>query len=125
MVLKIHQQAIFSPDHNFYVSRQKLFISAEISWKYLRKYIYSSFRKFNKVREKDNRVIFFTQAKKIIMSRGRSRTAATSKIERFVIIVNGLQPLTIITKRSILDAAAALDPRLTSALRRSSKTAFF
>ena len=33
-------------------------------------------------------------------------------MERFVIIVNGFQPLTIITKRSILDAAAALDPPL-------------
>ena len=37
---------------------------------------------------------------------------ATSKMERFVIIVNGFQPLTIITKRSILDVAAALDPPL-------------
>ena len=44
--------------------------------------------------------------------RGRSRAAATSKMEYFVIIVNGFQPLTIITKRSILDAAAALDPPL-------------
>ena len=42
-------------------------------------------------------------------SRGGSRAAATSKMERFVIIVNGFQPLTIITKRSILDIAAALD----------------
>ena len=42
--------------------------------------------------------------------RGGSRTAATSKIERFVIIVNSFYPLTIITKRSILDAAAVLDP---------------
>ena len=33
-------------------------------------------------------------------------------MERFVIIVNGLQPLTIITKLSILDVAAALDPPL-------------
>ena len=46
------------------------------------------------------------------MIRGRSRAAATSKMERFVIIVNGFQPLTIITKRSILDVAAALDPPL-------------
>ena len=38
-------------------------------------------------------------------------TAATSKMERFVIIVNGLQPLTIITKRSILDVSV-LDPPL-------------
>ena len=39
-------------------------------------------------------------------------TAATFKMERFVIIVNGFQPLTIITKRSILDVAAVLDPSL-------------
>ena len=39
-------------------------------------------------------------------------TAATSKMERFVITANGLQPLTIITKRSILDVAAVLDPPL-------------
>ena len=44
--------------------------------------------------------------------RGGSRAAATSKMERFVIIVNGFQPLTIITKRSILDVAAVLDPLL-------------
>ena len=35
--------------------------------------------------------------------RGGSRTAATSKMEHFV---------TIVTKRSILDVAAALDPPL-------------
>ena len=44
--------------------------------------------------------------------RGGSRTAVTSKMERFVIIVNGFQPLAIITKRSILDVAAVLDPPL-------------
>ena len=44
--------------------------------------------------------------------RGGSWAAATSKMERFVIIVNGWKPLTIIPKRSILDAAAALDPPL-------------
>ena len=43
---------------------------------------------------------------------GRSGAVATSKMERFVIIVNVFQPLTIITKRSILDVAAALDPPL-------------
>ena len=48
-------------------------------------------------------------------SRGGSRTAATSKMEHFVIINNGWQPLTIITKSSILDVAAVLDPPLTSA----------
>ena len=44
--------------------------------------------------------------------RGGSRAAATSKMEHFAIIVNGIQPLTIITKRSILDVAVALDPPL-------------
>ena len=44
--------------------------------------------------------------------RGGSRTTATSKMERFVIIVNGFQPLTIITKRSLLDVPAVLDPSL-------------
>ena len=39
-----------------------------------------------------------------------SGTAATSKTERFVIIVNGWKPFTIMTKRSILDVAATLDP---------------
>ena len=34
-------------------------------------------------------------------------------MERFVIIVNGFQPLTIITKRSILVVAAVLDSPLT------------
>ena len=42
--------------------------------------------------------------------RGRSRTAAKTKMEPFVIIVNGWKPLTIITKRCILDVAAALYP---------------
>ena len=46
------------------------------------------------------------------IGRGGSRAAATSKIERFMIIVNGIQTLTIITKHSISDAAAALDPPL-------------
>ena len=45
--------------------------------------------------------------------KGGSRATATSKMERFVIKVNFItkrfQPLTIITKRSILDVAAALD----------------
>ena len=33
-------------------------------------------------------------------------------MERFVITVNGWKPLTIITKRSILDVAAIQDPPL-------------
>ena len=41
-----------------------------------------------------------------------SRTAVTSKMERIVIIVNGFQSLTIITKRSILEVATVLDPPL-------------
>ena len=48
--------------------------------------------------------------------RSGSRTAATSKTECFVIIVNGFQPLTIITKHSILDVAAALDPPMDLAM---------
>ena len=40
---------------------------------------------------------------------GGSRTAATSKLECFVIIVNDWKPLTITTKSSIMDVAAVLD----------------
>ena len=47
-----------------------------------------------------------------ISNRGESRGAGTSKMERFMIMVNGFQPLTIITKRSILDVAVALDASL-------------
>ena len=46
------------------------------------------------------------------VTRCGSRAAATSMMERFVIIVNGFQPLTIITKCSILDVVAVLDPPL-------------
>ena len=52
--------------------------------------------------------------------RGGCRTAATSKMEGLVIIVNDFQPLTIITKRSILDVAAALDPLLLLLLQLAS-----
>ena len=52
-------------------------------------------------------------AKRILLAnRGGSRTAATSKMELFVITVIGWKPLTIITKSSILDVAAVLDPPL-------------
>ena len=57
--------------------------------------------------------------------RGGSSAAATSKMERFVIIINGLQPLTIITKHSILNVAAALDPPLTSSPKKHFKTTSF
>ena len=50
------------------------------------------------------------------ITRGGSRTAATSKMEHFVIIVKGFQLLTIIPKRSILDVAAILDPPLVTAI---------
>ena len=50
----------------------------------------------------------------VTFHRGGSRTAATSKMEHFVIIVNGWKPLTIVTKRSIPDVAAVLDPPLLS-----------
>ena len=38
-----------------------------------------------------------------MLYRGGSRTAATSKMEDFLIIVNGLKSLTIVTKGFILD----------------------
>ena len=44
--------------------------------------------------------------------KGGFRAPATSKMECFVIIDDGWKPLTSITKRSILDAAAVLDPSL-------------
>ena len=54
------------------------------------------------------KTLFFStiSASSIRVSRGGSRTAATYKM--------GFQPLTIITKRSILDDAAVLDPPLVS-----------
>ena len=45
-------------------------------------------------------------------TRGGSRIAATSKMEHFVIIVNGWKQLTNITKSFILDVEAVLDPLL-------------
>ena len=48
----------------------------------------------------------------ILINRGGFRAAETSKMECFVIIVSGWKPLIIITKNSILDVAAALDPPL-------------
>ena len=58
--------------------------------------------------------LMLSNTKKIIKTcgstRGRSRAVTISKMERFVIIVNGWKPLTIIIKRYILDVAASLDP---------------
>ena len=48
----------------------------------------------------------------VLLTKGGSRVAAISKMECFVIIVNSFLPFTIITKRSILDVGAALDPPL-------------
>ena len=47
-----------------------------------------------------------------IVGQGGPKEAATSKMELFVITVNGYRPLTIITKDSILDVAGVLDPPL-------------
>ena len=62
----------------------------------------------------------------MMLFRGGSRAAATSKMEHFVIIVNGFQPLTIIIKRSILHVAAAQDPPLhPEAIRSCDSYEFF
>ena len=51
--------------------------------------------------------------------KGGSRATTTSKMERFVIIVNDWKPLNIITMHSILDVAAALDsPQMSHLLSR-------
>ena len=50
-----------------------------------------------------------------------SKTAATSKMEHFVIIVKGWKPLTIITKSSILDVSAVLDPPLKAVITHEIK----
>ena len=60
-----------------------------------------------------------------ITHRDGSRTAATSKVELFVIIVNAFQPLTIITKGSTLDVAAALDPPLIQEIMGQRKPMFW
>ena len=51
-------------------------------------------------------------SKKKVKFRDGSRTAATCNMECFVITVNDRKPLTVITKPSILDVAAVLDPLL-------------
>ena len=51
------------------------------------------------------------------VDRGGSRTAATSKVKHFVIIVSDFQPLTIITKCSILDVAVVLGLPLVELLK--------
>ena len=56
-----------------------------------------------------NKIKYFLHYNSI---RGGSRTTATSKVELFVIIVNGWKPLIIIPKSSTLDVAAVLNPPL-------------
>ena len=53
-------------------------------------------------------------------TRGGSRTTTTSKMELFVTIVNGFQPLTVTIKCSILDVAAVLDPPLKTRISEKS-----
>ena len=57
-------------------------------------------------------------------TRGGSRYVATSKMEHFAIIVNGWKPLRIITKSSILDVTAGLDPPLIKLYLASIKSFF-
>ena len=57
--------------------------------------------------------------------RGGSRAAATSKMECFVITVSVFQSLTIITKPSILDVAAALDTSPILAIYKIKNSDFF
>ena len=57
-------------------------------------------------------LLIFSEVLFNFIHRGGSRTAATSEMERFVVIANGWKPLTIITKRTILDVAAVIDPPL-------------
>ena len=67
-------------------------------------------------KETCNKLLALEQARGAI-SRGGYKPAATSKIELYVIIVNGFQPLTIITKWFILNIAAVLDPPLIRATK--------
>ena len=55
------------------------------------------------------------------VGRGGSRAAGISKMDRFEIIVDDFQPSTIITKCSILNVAAALDPPLVGVQRLHQK----
>ena len=72
------------------------------------------------------------QNKKIIkyknsfnINRGGSTDAATFKMESFLITVNGWKALTIITKHSILNDAAALDPPLINIEKKTQHQWFY
>ena len=56
-----------------------------------------------------------------LVDKSGSRTAATSKMEHFKIIINGFQPLNIIIKLSILDVAAVLDSSLVDITEKEAK----
>ena len=67
------------------------------------------------------RLVSFCMSKKLSLSqqyqivfRGGSRTTAAPKMERFVIIVNGLQPLTVITYHKALHLGCCSSPRFAS-----------
>ena len=55
-------------------------------------------------------IIFYL--KKDDINAAGSRTAARSKVEIFVAIVNGWKPLTLVIKSFISNVAAVLDPSL-------------
>ena len=57
-----------------------------------------------------SRIVFCVLVLIEVYNRDRYTTAATSKMVYFVIIVTGWKSLTIITKSSILEVAAVLDP---------------
>ena len=70
--------------------------------------IFSYTKRLDDIKNNEKWVVNST-AKKMIATRGGFRTAATSKIKHFVIIINDWKPLTTITKCSILDVAVVLD----------------
>ena len=64
----------------------------------------------NKKRTKSTATYDFSYYTQSYLIRGGS--AAKSKVEIFVIVINGFRPLAIITKSSTFDVAAVLDPPL-------------
>ena len=75
-----------------------------------------SFSKHEKCKTTNLAIIDERQLAAAINSRGGSRTAASPKMECFVIIVNGWKLLTFIAKRSILDVGTVLYSPLNSAI---------
>ena len=97
---------------NFLGPKAPKILLPKVTW------LYTGIFKFNIYFSRTSPLVSLKLKKYLIKSelrlliRGESRTAATSKMERFVIIVNGWKPLTIITKHSNLDVAAVLGPPL-------------